>query len=246
MTDDKSHVTRIVVYNNRMKRVLIGVFAHPDDEAFGPSGTLLKEVKDGTELHLICATRGEAGVNPDGHDNLGATRQAEWQQSCRLLGAASTLQLDYPDGGLSNRLYLETADKIKARLKTILAGHQGPVDLQFITFEPGGITGHLDHVAISLITAFVCERLRTKPPKPVKTIGLRYFCLSAAVVPHPNTDWLYMPPGRPESQIDEQIDVRDVLEQKIAVMDTHHSQRADATYFKQLDDALKTECFYYG
>ncbi len=236
----------LVFYNAGMKRVLIGVFAHPDDEAFGPSGTLLKEVRDGTELHLICATRGEAGMNPDGHDDLGAARQAEWQRSCQLLGATTTLQLDYPDGGLSNRLYLEIADKLKAQVKIILSSHDEPVDLQFMTFEPAGLTGHLDHIAISLITTFVHEKLRTQLPKLVESIGLRYFCLSAAAAPHADTDWLYMPAGRPESQIDEQIEVSDVLKQKLAVMDAHHSQRADAALFKELEGALKTECFYYG
>lgn len=237
----------LAFYNTDMKRVLIGVFAHPDDEAFGPSGTLLQEVRDGTELHLICATRGEAGANPDGHDNLGAARQAEWQQSCQLLGAATTLQLDYPDGGLSNRLYLEIADKLKAQVKTILSSHNAPVDLQFMTFEPGGLTGHLDHIAVSLITTFAYEKLQAQLPEPVEAIGLRYFCLSATAAPHTNTDWLYMPAGRPESQIDEQIDVSDVLKQKLAAMDAHHSQRNDAESFRQLlGDGLKTECFYYG
>ena len=45
-----------------MKRVIFGIFAHPDDEAFGPSGTLLMETKAGTELHLITLTLGEAGI----------------------------------------------------------------------------------------------------------------------------------------------------------------------------------------
>lgn len=228
-----------------MKRLLIGAFAHPDDEAFGPSGTLLKEVKDGTELHLICATRGEAGINPDKQADLGAARQAEWQRSCQLLGATTTLQLGYPDGGLSNQFYLEIADKITAQVKTILANHDEAVNLQFMTFEPGGLTGHLDHIAVSLITTFVYEKLRAQPPLSLDTIGLRYFCLSAAAAPQANTDWLYMPAGRTESQLDEQIDVSDVLPQKLAIIDAHHSQRADAAQFKQLGEALQTECFYY-
>ena len=40
---------------------LLAVFAHPDDEAFGPGGTLAKYAKEGVEIHLLCATRGERG-----------------------------------------------------------------------------------------------------------------------------------------------------------------------------------------
>ena len=41
------------MYTEHMKKIIFGIFAHPDDEAFGPSGTLLLETRSGTELHLI-------------------------------------------------------------------------------------------------------------------------------------------------------------------------------------------------
>ena len=43
-----------------MKRLLV-VTAHPDDEAFGPAGTIAKYADMGVKIHLLCATRGEAG-----------------------------------------------------------------------------------------------------------------------------------------------------------------------------------------
>jgi LmbE family N-acetylglucosaminyl deacetylase len=42
-------------------RKLLAVFAHPDDEAFGPGGTLARYAYQGVEIHLLCATRGEGG-----------------------------------------------------------------------------------------------------------------------------------------------------------------------------------------
>ena len=32
-----------------MNKIIFGIFAHPDDEAFGPSGALLKAVREGAE-----------------------------------------------------------------------------------------------------------------------------------------------------------------------------------------------------
>ena len=57
-----------------MQKILFGIFAHPDDEAFGPVAALLDEVEKGTELHLITLTGGENGTNPDNLDNLGEVR----------------------------------------------------------------------------------------------------------------------------------------------------------------------------
>lgn len=231
-----------------MKRILFGVFAHPDDEAFGPLGTLIQEVKNGTELHLICATKGEAGNNPDNHPSLGDVRLREWQNSCELIGATSHHQLYYPDGGLSNKFYLEIADKVKARVLEIITPQHETVDLQFITFEPRGLTGHLDHVAMSLITTFVYEKLRAALlPKPVEKIGLRYFCLCKSDADAPNTKWIYMPVGVPDDQVDETNDVSDVYEQKMQVIAAHHTQREDAAMIQEKwGQAMKRECFCYA
>ena len=43
------------------KKVLLAVLAHPDDETFGTGGTLAYYASQGVEIHLVCATRGEAG-----------------------------------------------------------------------------------------------------------------------------------------------------------------------------------------
>jgi N-acetyl-1-D-myo-inositol-2-amino-2-deoxy-alpha-D-glucopyranoside deacetylase len=49
------------------KLILVAIFAHPDDEAFGTGGTLAKYAHEGVDVHLITATLGEAGqiAQPD-------------------------------------------------------------------------------------------------------------------------------------------------------------------------------------
>ena len=43
------------------KQGLLVVMAHPDDESMGCGGVILRHTRAGIPVHLICATRGEAG-----------------------------------------------------------------------------------------------------------------------------------------------------------------------------------------
>jgi len=87
-----------------MKRPsLVAIFAHPDDEAFGPAGTIAKYAQD-HEIYLICATRGEAGENflDDTTRSIGEIREQELRASAKLLGVKQVFLLDYEDGSLCN------------------------------------------------------------------------------------------------------------------------------------------------
>ncbi|GFP33770.1 N-acetyl-1-D-myo-inositol-2-amino-2-deoxy-alpha-D-glucopyranoside deacetylase, partial [Candidatus Hakubella thermalkaliphila] len=42
------------------KLSLLVAFAHPDDESYGPGGTIARYASEGVKVTLICATRGEA------------------------------------------------------------------------------------------------------------------------------------------------------------------------------------------
>ena len=63
-----------------MPKKILAVLAHPDDESFGMGGTLAYYARQGVEVHLICATRGEAGtVDPEfleGYDSIASRRDA--------------------------------------------------------------------------------------------------------------------------------------------------------------------------
>src|SRR3990170_3824816 len=84
-------------------RALLAVLAHPDDESFGPGGTLALYASRGVQVHLLCATRGEVGtVAPDlmaGHATIGDLRQAELECAAGHLGLAGVHLLGYRDSG---------------------------------------------------------------------------------------------------------------------------------------------------
>ncbi len=209
-----------------MKKVIFGIFAHPDDEAFCPSAYLYRQAQSGADVHLVVATDGDAGRN-EGYENLAEQRHAEWLESGRRIGAASNLALHYPDGGLCNNLYLEIAGLITNFIHETLHGYDQPVDVELVTLEQAGITGHLDHIAISFITTYVFEQLKTDPPANTHVGRLLYYCLPKALAPECDCNWLYMPAGRSDAEIDFTHNFADIADKKLHIMQAHESQKKD-------------------
>ena len=84
-------------------RRLLAIFAHPDDETFGPGGTLALYARRGDEIHLICATRGEVGEAPPdlkGFASVGAMREDELRRAASVLGLKAVRFLGYRDSGM--------------------------------------------------------------------------------------------------------------------------------------------------
>lgn len=210
-----------------MKKVLFGIFAHPDDEAFGPSASLYKSAQSGTDVHLIVVTDGEKGANPDNDSNLGALRIKEWQKSSSLIGATSTKALHYPDGKLCSDNYLSIANEILDHIHKVLSSYTTPASIDFMTFDYQGISGHLDHIAASMIATYVYLELKKDLSVNTSVNRLKYFCLSEALAPSANTSWIYMPAGKHHAHIDEEVHYEDIAEKKLEIMNAHHSQRAD-------------------
>lgn len=224
-----------------MKKLIFGIFAHPDDEAFLPSGSFLKWVEHGAELHLICATRGEKGQNPDHMSDLGMTREAEWRAAGKLLGARTQTQLGYKDGELSNHLFHSIANDVSQAIMSILNKHGQSAAIDFVTYEECGITGHLDHIAMSYVTTYVFTKLGPDLDKAHHKSRLLYACACRAISPDADTSFVYMPKGHKHSEIDITEDVTSQLSKKQQVMLAHHSQRRDA---KHIIDQLGTNLAY--
>lgn len=159
---------------------LMGVLAHPDDESLATGGVLAKYAAEGVETYLLTATRGERGWWGRAEDNpglteLGRIREAELRAAARALGLREVVLLDYIDGELDQADPIEAAVKIAAQLRRVRPD-------VVITFDPDGVYGHPDHIAISQLTmaAIVLAADAThadggRPPHRVSKLYYRTF-----------------------------------------------------------------------
>lgn len=215
-----------------MRKSLVCVFAHPDDEAFGPGGTIAKFAKE-NDIYIICATRGQAGSL--GHEkNIGKIREKELLKSAQIIGVKKVFFLDFIDGQLSNNMYQDAVKKIIKILDTIK-----PYTL--MTFEPCGVSGHLDHVAISMITSYVFEH--TAYAKK-----LFYYChqkyQTKKIKDTIGDYFVYFPPGYEKSQIGLTVDISSVWETKVKAMKMHHSQIHDVQWLLKIFGKLPKEEYF--
>ena len=205
---------------------IVAIFAHPDDEAFGPAGTIFKYSKV-NDIYLLCATRGEAGSN---QKRIAHVREKELKESAKILGVKQVFFLGFIDGTLSNSIYHKLAEKIEKHLRILKPE-------TIITYEPRGISGHIDHIVVSMVTTFVFYRLSF-----IKT--LLYYCRSSANSKRLNNYFIYFPPGYRREEIDKVVDIEKEWPTKVKAMMAHKSQRHDAErILKSLEKLPKEECF---
>ncbi|MBO8172310.1 MAG: PIG-L family deacetylase [Bacillaceae bacterium] len=126
---------------------ILAVFAHPDDETYACGGTLAKYARQGAEITLICATRGEAGRRM-GHPpfttrkELPRVREQELRNACNILGIGDLLFLDLPDKGVERY----EPEPLTRRLVQAIRLIRPQI---MITFGgAGGFAYHADHRAI--------------------------------------------------------------------------------------------------
>jgi LmbE family N-acetylglucosaminyl deacetylase len=224
-----------------MKKIIFALFAHPDDEAFGPSGTLLVETRAGTELHLILLTSGENGVNPDNNEDLGDVRLQEWRTAGALIGARGMHYLGYKDGQLNNHSMIEISQRIIELITSIIKDTPADTKIEFMTNDLNGVTGHIDHIVAARAASQVFYSMKKHDSRFQR---LRLSCLPFQDAPDININWLYMEPGRSAKEIDEIIDARSFQDEVIAIIRTHHTQRADGEYcIARLGDRLGLNYF---
>jgi LmbE family N-acetylglucosaminyl deacetylase len=131
-------------------RKLMFVVAHPDDESLGAGGAIAKYASDGVDVYLITATRGEYGWpgSPEtypGPDALAEIRQEELHSAARILGVREGAFLDYIDGQVNQANSVEAIAKISEHIRRLRPE-------VIVTFDPFGIYGHPDHIAIGQFT----------------------------------------------------------------------------------------------
>lgn len=129
---------------------LMCVLAHPDDESFGMGGTLARYAAEDVATYLVTATCGERGWTGDpaahpGPAALGEIRRRELCAAAQVLGIRAVNFLGYQDGEL------DQADPrgVIAQIATHVRRVRPHV---VVTFDPFGVYGHPDHIAISQFT----------------------------------------------------------------------------------------------
>jgi N-acetyl-1-D-myo-inositol-2-amino-2-deoxy-alpha-D-glucopyranoside deacetylase len=136
----------------RPPRGLLAIFAHPDDESFGVGGVLALAAARGVPTNLVCATDGDLGGEAGARELDRELRRGELREAMAALGVPEPIFLGYRDSGMENWprpadcFATADAEEVVGRLESILAELRPSVVL---TFDPGGIYGHPDHVTIS-------------------------------------------------------------------------------------------------
>lgn len=249
-----------------MKKILL-VLAHPDDETFYIGGTVLKYVKAGWRVDLLCATKGEAGqMGPyDETYNLAELRAKELAAAASVLGITTVAFLGYIDANLST---LHPGDLEEAVFQKMLELAPDIV----ITFEPNGISNHPDHMKICLSTTFAFQKyvdvltkektfgnrdpkrylLRHTEPEETIEPKLYFTCMPDSIAEylkkqHVVPDESFGKPwtGVADKAITTVIDISKQKNQKIEAIGCHVTQTGDIERFLSLANhpLLKQEYF---
>ena len=151
----------IVLKETERPRRLLVAFAHPDDESFGPAGTIIHYARQGVAVHLVCATRGEAGdVEPEllaGYSSLAGLRTEELRCAARPLELAALYLLDHRDSGMENTPENQHPDcLLQAPLAEVVEEITGLIrHIQpqvILTHDPSGGYFHPDHIKVHQAT----------------------------------------------------------------------------------------------
>jgi LmbE family N-acetylglucosaminyl deacetylase len=190
---------------------LLFIFAHPDDETYGPAGTILHYVKKDAEIYLLTLTRGENGklgiCKTLPKPEVAELRTKELRCAVKVLGIKELIIGEFEDGTLSGISDEEGIAFIHTELQKIKPD-------AVITFHDEGITGHPDHIKVS---KWVTEAVKERNSE----VQLFYFGLSEEQTKKIIDREMY---PIPNTEITHQLDVSDYLEQKKKAIECHDSQ----------------------
>lgn len=134
---------------------LLGVFAHPDDEAYSMAGLMARYTDEGIPVANLCFTRGEVGLIAEGsgatRETLGEVREAELRAACAAVGVTDVRIVGTPDSGT------EASEEGVEAVAAVIRELQPRV---IVTMEPQGVTRHPDHIAVSEMASDAFHRVR--------------------------------------------------------------------------------------
>lgn len=213
---------------------LVGVFAHPDDDAWSIGGLLALHAGRMDVTIVLCTSGGNGPIwEPVAtRDTLARVREEEEARWCRVIGIpdARVEFLRYTDWHLPKVPF----DEVVGRVEAILRREQPHV---VVTFGPDGLTGHHDHVRAGEAAGAAFHRARRGPGSASDAftrlyhVALRrssmvrfYDAVRDRGLPLGSEDDPLNPRGVPDERIAIDVDVGPVYERKLEAIRMHRSQ----------------------
>ncbi len=122
----------------------MAIYPHPDDETMGSAGLLMMAREMGWITVVIILTQGGAGQMHI-HGNGRSTKQIrvrELKKAAKILGVNELVIGDFDDGKLKMQKY-EWTRWVEGEMCRIRPGW-------VVTYDPSGISGHPDHISLSV------------------------------------------------------------------------------------------------
>lgn len=156
------------------ERQLLVVFPHPDDEAFGVSGTIASHIENGTPVTYACLTLGEMGRNMGNppftnREELPKIRREELKRAAEAIGIQDLRMLGFRDKTVEFEDEEKLADVIYAIIKEINPS-------LIITFYPGYAV-HPDHDATGAAVVRAVKRMPAGERPKLHCVAFSNNCL---------------------------------------------------------------------
>jgi LmbE family N-acetylglucosaminyl deacetylase len=212
---------------------LLGVWAHPDDEAYLSSGLMSLVRERGGRVVVVTATRGERGTDDPRTfppERLAPIRERELIASLAQVGVHEHQWLTYRDDDLARVPLTQGASDLVPVMEDVRPD-------VIVTFGPDGMTGHPDHRAIS---AWTTEAWR----QTGNHAELWYATLTSEF--HRNWGelndrvglWTATPPVTPDAELSAQVRLSGRL-----LARKHRALRAHASQTRVLEDLVGSETY---
>ncbi|WP_409290752.1 bacillithiol biosynthesis deacetylase BshB2 [Peribacillus sp. SCS-37] len=179
------------------------VFPHPDDEAFGVSGTIASHINNGTPVTYACLTLGEMGRNLGNppfatRETLPKIRKQELMDAAEAMGLKDLRMLGFRDKTIEFEDPEKMADVISSLIEEVKPS-------LIITFYPG-YSVHPDHEATGRAVAAAVGRIKKKERPKLHCVAFSNNCVEEL------------------GEADIRYNVKAVQKQKVAAITAHRSQ----------------------
>lgn len=213
-----------------MKGNILVVLPHPDDEAFGLSGSVAMYIQQGAHVTYACLTLGEMGRsmgNPiiASRVTLPAVRREELEASCRAIGIRDLRMMGFRD----KTIEFEDQEQLELRIGNLIAELRPSL---VMTFYPG-YSVHPDHDACGAAVIRTIEKLLPEERPKVHCLAFSKGCEKEI--------------GKPDIV----NNVKAFVKQKVQSIEAHRSQfqlsellGTDQINDKVIEDRFGTERFW--